>query len=106
MPYFIGVKGGSCMNGSMITDKQECKNACAHLNIDFGAMQNGKTCYQAKNKKCRQDRNYKIGSSKTQPICKNTGIFRSNINVRHINILLVYTLKVICHLCIFLYHRN
>ena len=77
--YFIGEKGGSCQSGEMITDKQECKMACDHLNIDHGTMKNGNTCYRAKNGKCRQDGKYKIGRSKTEPLCKNAGNFRSKI---------------------------
>ena len=70
LEYFRGEKGGSCENGSMIIDKQECENACTELNIDSGAMQNGKPCYQAKNGKCRQDGKYREGISTTVPICK------------------------------------
>ena len=73
--YFIGSKGGSCENGSMITDRIECKDACSALDMAMGTLKNNKACYKAGNGKCRQDGRYKIGQgSKTSPICKNIGI--------------------------------
>ena len=86
VPYFFGVKGGSCTDGAMIMDKQECKNACNYLNIAHGTMRNQKACYLAKNGKCRQDGKHRIGISKTDPICKNTGKLRSKTILTQITI--------------------
>ena len=73
--YFIGAKGGSCENGSMITDRIECKDACSALDMAMGTLKNNKACYKAGNGKCRQDGRYKIRQgSKLSPICKNIGI--------------------------------
>ena len=73
-PYFVGNKGGSCEEGELIMNKQECKYACDTLSILTGAMRDNKACYLAGNGKCRQDGKYKPGqSTKTSPICKNDG---------------------------------
>ena len=73
-PYFIGNKGGSCEEGGLIMNKQECKYACDTLSMVTGAMRDNKACYLAGNGKCRQDGKYKPGqSTKTSPICKNDG---------------------------------
>ena len=59
----------------MITNKQECKDACTQLMMQTGTLKNNKPCYRAGNGKCRQDGRYKVGTgTKTSPICKNTGI--------------------------------
>ena len=73
-PYFVGNKGGSCEEGGLIMNKQECKYACDALSILTGAMRDKKLCYLARNGKCRQDGKYKPGqSTRTSPICKNDG---------------------------------
>ena len=72
-PYFIGNKGGSCEDGTLILTKQDCKNACDMLGISTGTMRNmrnNKTCYLAGNGKCRQDGGQ---STKTSPICRKNG---------------------------------
>ena len=59
----------------MITNKQECKDACTQLMMQTGTLKNNKPCYRAGNGKCRQDGRYKVGTgTKTSPICKNAGI--------------------------------
>ena len=73
LPYFIGKKGGSCEDGTLILTKHECKIACDMLSIATGAMRNtraNKTCYLASNGKCRQDGGQ---STKTSPICRKNG---------------------------------
>jgi len=62
----------------MITNKQECKDACTQLLMQTGTLKNNKPCYRAGNGKCRQDGRYKVGTgTKTSPICKNTGKYVS-----------------------------
>ena len=76
VPYFVGNKGGSCEDGSIIMDKEECKYACDTLDMLMGTLKDKKVCYLAKNGKCRQDGRYKIGeSTKISPICKKDGNF-------------------------------
>ena len=73
LPYFIGNKGGSCEDGTLILTKHDCKNACNMLGILTGTMRNmrnNKTCYLAGNGKCRQDGRR---STKTSPICQRNG---------------------------------
>ena len=73
LPYFIGKKGGSCEDGTLILTKQDCKIACDMLNIATGAMRNMRNnspCYLAGNGKCRQDGGQ---STKTSPICRKNG---------------------------------
>ena len=73
LPYFIGNKGGSCEDGTLILTKQDCKNACDMLDISTGTMRNmrnNKTCYLAGNGKCRQDGRQ---DTKNSPICRKNG---------------------------------
>ena len=73
LPYFIGNKGGSCEDGTLILTKQDCKNACDMLGISTGTMRNmrnNNTCYLAGNGKCRQDGRQ---DTKTWPICRKSG---------------------------------
>ena len=73
LPYFIGNKGGSCEDGTLILTKQDCKNACDMLGISTDTMRNmrnNKTCYLAGNGKCRQDGRQ---DTKTSPICRKNG---------------------------------
>ena len=81
-PYFVGNKGGSCEEGGLTMNKQECKYACDTLSILTGAMRDNKACYLAGNGKCRQDGKYKPGqSTKTSPICKNDGNYSTAFHI-------------------------
>ena len=69
-PYFVGERGGSCEDGSMIMDRNECKNACDMLEMITGTLKNNKACYRAGNGKCRQDGRFNGPNTKISLICK------------------------------------
>ena len=71
-PYFLGGRGDmKCIGGLVITDAVGCRTACRFLEITLGGIfREGKTCYMAKNGKCRQDGRH--GSKVSLP-CKTSG---------------------------------
>ena len=68
--YFVGDRGGTCKEGSIIMDKIDCLLACDMLNIVTGTLRNNYECYRAGNGKCRQDGRYNRRNRKISPICQ------------------------------------
>ena len=53
-----------------IKDSEECKAACEALKIPIDKLVNGRICFRAGNKKCRQQN---TAGAQTSRICKKAG---------------------------------
>ena len=56
-----------------IRDRDECKTACDELGIPVDKLVDGRICFMAGNRKCRQQN---VAGAKTSRICKVKGILR------------------------------
>lgn len=60
-----------------IKDSEECKAACEALKIPIDKLVNGRICFRAGNKKCRQQN---TAGAQTSRICKKAGKLLSKIH--------------------------